>query len=138
MNEENDKYRAELKLLFSEYFKIFAGRFWIKVLYATGLSFYVGGYVFNNLQNSSELFGLAWFIDAMLLSWTNLLILPLLLTVVPWSKANRNWELFKDNAKYHFYSPFIWIVGYLFLKLCVKMLDSVGAILTFILRYLAS
>jgi len=138
MNPEREKADAELKAVFEDYFKIFRGRLWIKVLYAIGLSFCVGGYVFNNLQNNNPLFNLAWFIDAALLSWTNLLILPLLLTVVPWNRANRDWDLFKEHAKYHFYSPLVWIVGFLFLKLCVKILESFGEILTFVLNWLAS
>jgi hypothetical protein len=138
VNEERDKAYAELKSVFGEIFKIFAGRTWIKILYVTGLSFYVGGYVYNNLQNSIVLFSLAWFVDAILLSWTNLLILPLLLTVVPWNRANRDWDLFKEHAKYHFYSPLIWIVGFLSLRLCVKIFESFGEILTFVLNWLAN
>ena len=138
MNEERDKAYAELKSVSSEIFKIFAGRIWIKILYVTVLSFYVGGYVYNNIQNSSGLFSLAWFIDSILLSWTNLLILPLLLTVVPWRRVNRDWNLFKEHAKYHFFSPFIWIVGFLFIKLCVKIFQSFGEVLTYVLNWLAS
>lgn len=138
MNEERDKAYAELKSVFGEIFKIFAGRTWIKILYVTALSFYVGGYVYNNLQNGSGLFSFAWFVDAVLLSWTNLFILPVLITVVPWNRTNRNWELFKEHAKCHLYSPSIWIAGYLLLKLCVKILESFGEILTYVLNWLAS
>ena len=138
MNEEQDKAYAELKSAFSGIFKIFAGHLWIKIFYVIGLSFYVGGYVYNNLQNSNGLFSLAWFVDAILLSWTNLLILPLLLTVVPYTKANRDWDLFKEHTKYHFYSPFIWIVGFLFIRFCIKILESFGEILTYVLNWLGS
>ena len=138
MNEERDKAYAEFKSVFSEIFKIFAGRIWIKILYVTALSFYIGGYVFNNLQNSNQLFSLAWFVDAALLSWTSLLILPVLLTVIPWNKAHRDWSLFKEHCGYHFYSPALWILGYIFLKFCIKVLESFGTLINNILNWLAS
>ena len=138
MNPERDKAYAELKAVFEDYFKNFRGRLWIKVLYAIGLSFYVGGYVFNNLQNYNPLFNLAWFIDAALLSWTNLLILPVLLTVIPWNKVNRDWSLFKEHCGYHFYSPAFWILGYIFLKFCVKVIELFGTFISSVLNWLAS
>jgi hypothetical protein len=138
MNPERDKAYAELKSVFEDYFKIFKGRLWIKVLYVIGLSFYVGGYVFNNLQNNNQLFSLAWFVDAALLSWTNLLILPVLFTVIPWNKVNRNWSLFKEHCGYHFYSPAFWILGYIFLKFCVKVLEFFGTFISSVLNWLGS
>jgi hypothetical protein len=138
MNPERDKAYAELKSAFEDYFKIFRGRLWIKILYSIGLSFYVGGYVFNNLQNNNQLFSLAWFADAVLLSWTNLLVLPVLLTVIPWNKVSRDWSLFKEHCGYHFYSPVLWILGYILLKFCLKVLESFGTFIENILNWLAS
>jgi hypothetical protein len=99
---------------------------------------YLSGFVFNNTQNQNALFSLAWFFDAIFLSWTNLLILPILLVSTPWKRHNRDWGVFRDLAKMHFYSPLLWILGYLGLRLIYKVFSAFNALVADLLKWLAS
>ena len=102
------------------------------------LVLYLSGFVFNNAQNQNALFSLAWFYDAILLSWTNLLILPILLLSTPWKRHNRDWGTFKDFAKMHLYSPLLWILGYLGLRLAYKTLSVLSALILELLNWLGT
>jgi hypothetical protein len=99
---------------------------------------YVFAFIYNNLQNQNALFTTAWFYDAVILSWTNLLVLPLLLIQAPWKKQNRNWNEFKSILKIHLYSPAVWIIGYLGIRLIYKLLLNLNTIIEAILNWLAS
>ena len=99
---------------------------------------YVFAFIYNNLQNQNPLFTNAWFYDAVILSWTNLLVLPLLLIQAPWEKQSRNWNEFKSILKIHLYSPAGWILGYLGIRLIYKLLLDLNSIITAILNWLAS
>ncbi len=102
------------------------------------LVLYLSGFVFNNAQNQNALFSLAWFYYAILLSWTNLLILPILLISTPLKRNNRDWETFKDLVKMHLYSPLFWILGYLGLRLVYKTLSVLSALIVELLNWLGT
>jgi hypothetical protein len=106
--------------------------FWIT------LPFYVIGYIYNNLQNGNRLFSTSWFYDSIILSWTNLFILPLLLIAVPWRAGNRDWSELKLVAKAHLYSPLVWIFGDLGIRLIYKLLLDLNVIISSILNWLGS
>jgi hypothetical protein len=100
--------------------------------------FYVFGYFYNNIQNSNRLFSTAWFYDSIILSWTNLLILPLLLFVFPWQRDGRDWSVIKQISKIHLFSPALWIFGYLGIRLIYKLLLDLNVIIESVLNWLAS
>jgi hypothetical protein len=102
------------------------------------LVMYSSGYIFNNLQNRNDLFTLEWFYDAAILSWTNLLIFPILLLSMPWQLRDRDWSTFKDYAKMHLYSPLVWIFGYLALRFAYKALTGFNILIEDLLSWLAS
>jgi hypothetical protein len=102
------------------------------------LVMYFSGYIYNNLQNRNDLFTLEWFYDAVILSLTNLLILPILLLSVPWQMRDRDWSTFKDFAKMHLYSPLLWILGYLGVRLAYKVLTVFNMLVADLLNWLAS
>jgi len=99
---------------------------------------YVFGFFFNNLQNHNILFSTAWFYDAVILSWTNLLVIPLLLIQIPWRLKERDWSEFKLIAKMHLYSPAGWIVGFLGLRIIYKLLLGLDNFFTNFFNWLAS
>jgi len=99
---------------------------------------YVFAFIYNNLQNQNALFTTAWFYDAVILSWTNLLVLPILLIQAPWRKQGRNWNEFKSILKIHLYSPAGWILGYLGMRLIYKLLLNFNEIFSSIFNWLAS
>jgi len=92
---------------------------------------YLVSYFYNNLQNPTMLFQSAWFFDVAILSWTNLFVLPLALTIFPWKEKVKDYSLIKFLAKVHLFSPLAWISGYIIVKLTSKLylicLDFVGA-----------
>jgi len=102
------------------------------------LVMYFSGYIYNNLQNRNDLFTLEWFYDAVILSLTNLLILPILLLSVPWQMRDRDWSTFKDFAKMHLYSPLLWILGYLGVRLAYKVLTAFNMLVADLFNWLAS
>jgi hypothetical protein len=106
--------------------------FWITFLFA------IFGFIYNNLQNPNNLFISAWFFDAFILSWTNLLIIPTLLITIYWGIKEKDWSDIKFVASCFFWSPFIWISGYLLLRFLLKTLLSVNEILSSFLRWLGN
>ena len=91
-------------------------------LFWVSLFFSLGGFVYNNLQNSNGLFTSAWFFDAFALSWTNLLVIPTFIVTVYWGIAKKDWSDFKEMGSWFFWSPFAWIGGYLILRFIYKSL----------------
>ena len=106
--------------------------FWLSFLFA------IFGFVYNNLQNPNRLFISSWFFDAFALSWTNLLIIPPLLITIYWGIKKKDWSDTKFVASSFFWSPFIWISGYLLLRLLLKILFIVNEIFTSLLTWLGN
>ena len=99
---------------------------------------YVFGFGYNNLQNPSRLFSSAWFYDSLILSWTNLFIIPILFLIVIFGIFRREaWgsDLFLF-AFIHLLSPFLWIFGYLIWRVFVKTVESCSNLISDILKYL--
>jgi hypothetical protein len=106
--------------------------FWVTFLFA------IFGFIYNNLQNPNRLFISAWFFDVFALSWTNLLIIPTLLITFYWGIKDKDWSDVKFVASSFFWSPFVWISGYLVLRLFLKVLVIVYEILTSLLTWLGN
>jgi hypothetical protein len=136
MNNEEEK--AELRQALEPIVAEFKRAPFLSILFALSLGFYVFGYVFNNLQNPNYLFTSSWFYDSVILSWTNLLVIPLLLIQAPWKLRGRDWSEFKLILKAHLISPLFWILGYLGIRLVYKFLLNLNVILASILNWLAS
>jgi len=102
--------------------------------------FYVLGFVYNNLQNPSRLFSSAWFFDSIILSWTNLLILPILIFVTAFGIFRKiKWqEEFGIFIFVHLISPFLWIIGYLVLRFFVKTYELFSILISDALKFLAN
>jgi hypothetical protein len=100
--------------------------------------FYIVGYIYNNLNNSNALFSTSWFYDAVILSWTNLFIVPILLIQLPWKGKPRDWQETKDILTIHLYSPLVWILGYLGFRLVIKFLSIASILIDAILNWLAT
>ena len=97
MNSDQEKALAEVKAVFGAPFYDLRNRRIAFAIYIPLISFYIFGYCYNNLQNPNQLFNSAWFVDSILLSWTNLLILPVLLLVTPWKRKDRSWDLVVEH-----------------------------------------
>jgi len=138
VNPDQEKALAEVKAVFGAPFYELRNRRIAFAIYIPLISFYIFGYCYNNLQNPNQLFNSAWFIDSILLSWTNLLILPVLLLVSPWKRKDRSWDLVVEHLFIHLFSPLLWIFGYLGFRLIVKMTDGIIDSLTIILNWLAN
>jgi len=91
------------------------------VLFLISSILYLISYCYNNLQNPNMLFQPAWFFDTAILSWTNLFIMPLILTLFPWKEKVKDYSEVKYLAKLHLFSPIAWISGYLLIKLASKV-----------------
>ena len=131
-------YTESTKVKFSKPVKINKS---FKVLIYSLVAFvclYVFGFGYNNLQNPSRLFSSAWFYDSVILSWTNLFIIPILFLIVIFGISRREaWgsDLFLF-AFIHLLSPFLWIFGYLILRVFVKTVESCFNLISDILKYL--
>jgi hypothetical protein len=101
--------------------------------------FYLFGFIFNNLQNPNRLFSSAWFFDSLILSWTNLFILPILILITVYGVFRKiEWKVdFLLFIFLHLLSPFLWIAGYLVLRIFVKTVDSFSNLISEFLTYLA-
>lgn len=101
--------------------------------------FYLFGFIFNNLQNPNRLFSSAWFFDSLILSWTNLFILPILILITVYGVFRKiEWQVdFLLFIFLHLLSPFLWIAGYLVLRIFVKTVDSFSNLISEFLTYLA-
>ena len=101
--------------------------------------FYLFGFIFNNLQNPNRLFSSAWFFDSLILSWTNLFILPILILITVYGVFRKiEWKVdFLFFIFLHLLSPFLWIAGYLVLRIFVKTVDSFSNLISEFLTYLA-
>ena len=102
--------------------------------------FYVFGFVYNNLQNPNRLFSSAWFFDSLILSWTNLFILPILILVTAFGIFRKiEWqEDFGIFIFIHLLSPFLWIIGYLVIRFFVKTVELCSMLISDVLKYLAN
>ena len=101
--------------------------------------FYLFGFIFNNLQNPNRLFSSAWFFDSLILSWTNLFILPILILITVYGVFRKiEWKVdFLLFIFLHLLSPFLWIAGYLVLRIFVKTVDSFSNLISEFLTHLA-
>ena len=104
----------------------------------TVIIFYIVGFFYNNLNNSNILFSASWFYDAIILSWTNLFIIPILLIQLPWKGKPRDWQETKDIFLIHLFSPLVWIFGYLGFRLLIKVLSIASVLIDAILNWLAT
>lgn len=103
------------------------------------LLLYVFGFFFNNFQNPNLLFSSSWFYDTFMLSWTNLLILPILILNIVFSILRRvDWKPdFTEILVLHLLSPILWIVTYLFWRLLIKFGEQVIGGISLFLKFLA-
>ena len=106
--------------------------FWISLFFS------LGGFVYNNLQNSNGLFTSAWFFDAIALSWTNLLVIPTFIVTVYWGIAKKDWSYFKQMGSWFFWSPFAWIGGYFILRFIYKSLLLFNELLSQVFNWLGN
>ena len=107
-------------------------------LYWLSSFFAIGGFIYNNLQNPNRLFISSWFYDAFALSWTNLLIIPTLIVTFYWGLTKKDWSDLKEVASYFFWSPFVWIGGYLLLRIAYKSLLLINDFFTSIFTWLGN
>lgn len=138
VNPDQEKALAEVKAVFGAPFKDLRNRRIAFAIYIPLISIYIFGYCYNNLQNPNQLFNFAWFIDSILLSWTNLLILPVLLLVTPWKKKYGSWDLVVEHLAIHLFSPLVWIFGYMGFRFIIKMTEGIINSLTIIMNWLAN
>jgi hypothetical protein len=104
----------------------------------TLIVFYIVGFFYNNLNNNNDLFTPSWFYDAIILSWTNLFIVPIVLIQLPWKGKPRNWQETKDLLTIHLFSPLVWIFGYLGFRFLIKVLSSLSILIDAVLNWLAT
>jgi hypothetical protein len=104
----------------------------------TLIIFYIVGFFYNNLNNNNDLFTTSWFYDAIILSWTNLFIVPIILIQLPWKGKPRNWQETKDLLTIHLFSPLVWIFGYLGFRFLIKVLSSASILIDAVLNWLAT
>jgi len=104
----------------------------------TLIIFYVIGFFYNNLNNDNDLFTSSWFYDAIILSWTNLFIVPIILIQLPWRGKPKDWQETKDWLSLHFWSPLVWIFGFLGFRLLIKVLSTASMLIDEILNWLAT
>ena len=104
----------------------------------TLIVFYIVGFFYNNLNNNNDLFTSSWFYDAIILSWTNLFIVPIVLIQLPWKGKPRNWQETKDLLTIHLFSPLVWIFGYLGFRFLIKVLSSLSVLIDAVLNWLAT
>ncbi|CAN2212309.1 hypothetical protein MCEGKSE7_01032 [Candidatus Nanopelagicaceae bacterium] len=106
------------------------------VLFLIFAFLYLFGYAYNNLQNNNRLFSSSWFYDSVILSWTNLFIIPILVLAFPWKLKSKDWSDLKLFSKLHIFSPLLWILGYISLELFLKLysigLDSISTFLSWL------
>ena len=100
--------------------------------------FYVIGFFYNNLNNDNDLFSTSWFYDAIILSWTNLFIVPIILIQLPWRSKPKDWQETKDWLSLHLWSPLVWIFGFLGFRLLIKVLSTASILIDEILNWLAT
>ena len=102
--------------------------------------FYVFGFVYNNLNNPNRLFSSAWFFDSLILSWTNLFILPILILVTVVGRFRKiEWQGdFWISIFVHLLSPFFWVIGYLVLRFFVKTVELCSILISDVLKFLAN
>ena len=104
----------------------------------TFIIFYIIGFFYNNLNNNNILFSSSWFYDAIILSWTNLFIVPIILIQLPLKGKPRDWQETKDLLSIHLWSPLVWIFGYLGFRFLIKVLSSASILIDAILNWLAT
>ena len=124
-SESNFDRFQELKVAWTEIKTEFKRSPFISTSFYMFLFLYVFTYFYSNGQNPSRLFTSSWFFDAIILSWTNLLIVPLVVVVIPWNRGERDWSSVKWIAKLHLASPLFWIVGIVVVRLASKVTVSV-------------
>ena len=100
--------------------------------------FYVIGFFYNNLNNDNDLFTSSWFYDAIILSWTNLFIVPIILIQLPWRGKPKDWQETKDWLSIQLWSPLVWIFGFLGFRLLIKVLSTASILIDEILNWLAN
>jgi hypothetical protein len=110
----------------------------ISTISYTLIVFYIVGFFYNNLNNNNDLFTSSWFYDAIILSWTNLFIVPIVLIQLPWKGKPRNWQETKDLLTIHLFSPLVWIFGYLGFRFLIKVLSSLSVLIDAVLNWLAT
>ena len=137
-SESNSDRFQELKVAWIEIKTEFKRSPLISLSFYIFLLLYVFTYFYSNGQNPSKLLTSAWFYDAMILSWTNLLIIPLVVVVIPWNRGKRDWSSVKWLAKLHLASPLIWIAGIIVMRLASKLIVSVIQGLGLFFSWLAS
>jgi hypothetical protein len=81
------------------------------------------GFFYNYSQNSNRLFTLAWFIDVIVLSWTNLLVLPLFIFTIIVGYKVKSFGKFQYSLSLFITSPFMLILGTIGIKFFLKLVE---------------
>jgi hypothetical protein len=122
----------------TEFFTEFKKKPILSTLFYLLVVFYIIGFFYNNLNNNNSLFSSSWFYDAIILSWTNLFIVPIVLIQIPWKGKPRDWQETKDLLSIHFWSPLVWIFGVLGFRLLIKVLSIASILIDALLNWLAT
>lgn len=138
MTNNNEESRSAWQNFKTEIVMEFRNKPILSAITYTLIIFYVIGFFYNNLNNDNELFTSSWFYDAIILSWTNLFIVPIILIQLPWRSKPKDWQETKDWLSLHLWSPLVWIFGYLGFRLLIKVLSIASILIDAILNWLAN
>lgn len=138
MTDKNEEFSSDWQKFKTEILIEFRNNPILSTISYTLIIFYIIGFFYNNLNNNNKLFTSSWFYDAIILSWTNLFIVPIVLVQLPWKGKPRDWQQTRDLLSIHLFSPLVWIFGYLGLRLLIKVWFSASIIMEEILNWLAS
>jgi hypothetical protein len=138
MANKKENVSNEWKNLKIEFLSEFRKKPILSTLFYILTIFYIIGYFYNNLNNNNNLFSSSWFYDAIILSWTNLFIVPIILIQLPWKGKPRDWQETKGLLSIHLWSPLVWIFGLLGFRLLIKVLSAASILIDTILNWLAT
>jgi hypothetical protein len=96
------------------------------------------GFFYNFAQNDNRLFSIPWFIDVLILSWTNLLVIPLITFTIFLGIRRKNFEKFFYSISLFFASPVYLIFGMVVIKFGIKVLELILDGLSNFLNWIAS
>lgn len=98
-----------------------------KILLVVLYCVYLPGFIFNIWQNSNTIFSKPWIYDYFILSYTNLLGIPLLISGIFYSKKTGTKYQNTLEFKYAIYTPFVIFAWLIFGALFGKILDFMFA-----------
>jgi hypothetical protein len=96
------------------------------------------GFFYNFAQNNNRLFSLPWFVDVVILSWTNLLVVPLIIFTIIFGIRTKNFQKFFYSISLFLTSPFLLIIGMVVIKFGIKIVEIIFQGLSNFLNWIAS